>query len=55
MRRTIFRNLHSCVPGVVVACLCVALAPFLMAQTAETGVLKGRITDASAEWLQTSR
>jgi hypothetical protein len=48
MRRTIFRNLHRCVPGVVVvACLCVALAPFLMAQTAETGVLKGRITDAS--------
>ena len=47
MWRTIFRKLHSCLPGVVVICLFVALAPSLMAQTAETRVLTGRITDAS--------
>jgi hypothetical protein len=47
MRRTIFRNLHSCLPRVVVACLFVALALSLMAQTAGTGALTGRLTDAS--------
>jgi hypothetical protein len=47
MWRTIFRKLHSCLPSVVVTCLFVALAPSLMAQTAGTRVLTGRITDAS--------
>ena len=47
MLRKVFRNLHSCVPVVVVVCLSVAIAPSLMAQTAGTGVLTGRVTDAS--------
>src|SRR5271167_1260408 len=47
MLRKTFRNLHSCVPDLLVVCLFVALAPSLMAQTAGTGVLTGRVTDAS--------
>ena len=46
MRRMIFRNLYRDIPGVVVVCLSVALASSLMAQTAGTGVLTGRLTDA---------
>jgi len=42
-----FRNLQSDSPGVLLACLFVALAPSLMAQTAGTGILAGRVTDAS--------
>ena len=47
MLRTIFRNVHSCVPGVVVVCLSVAFAASLTAQTAGTGALTGRVIDAS--------
>jgi len=42
-----FRNLQSDSPGVLLACLFVALAPSLMAQTAGTGILAGRVTGAS--------
>jgi hypothetical protein len=42
-----FRNLRSDSPGVMLTCLFVALAPSLMAQTASTGILAGRVTDAS--------
>jgi hypothetical protein len=42
-----FRNLRSDSPGVLLTCLFVALAPSLMAQTAGTGILAGRVTDAS--------
>jgi predicted phage tail protein len=47
MLRKIFRNRHSGVPDLVFVCLFAALAPSLMAQTAGTGVLTGRVTDAS--------
>ena len=47
MLRKIFRNVYSCVPGVVVVCLSVAFAPSLTAQTAGTGALTGRVIDAS--------
>ena len=48
MLRKIFRNRHSGVPGLVLfACLSVAFAPSLIAQTAGMGVLTGRVTDAS--------
>jgi hypothetical protein len=47
MLRNVFRNWHSDVPGLVVVCLFVTLAPSLMAQTAGTGALTGRVTDAS--------
>jgi hypothetical protein len=48
MLRKIFRNRHSGVPGLVfLACLSVAFAPPLIAQTAGMGALTGRVTDAS--------
>jgi hypothetical protein len=47
MLRNIFRNWRSGVPGLVVVCLLVALAPSLMAQTVGTGALTGTVTDAS--------
>src|SRR5580692_2809572 len=46
MLRKFFRDLHSA-PGIVVICLFFASAPSSMAQTAATGVLTGRVTDAS--------
>jgi hypothetical protein len=48
MLREIFRDRHRAVLGLVrLICLCVLFAPFATAQTAETGVLTGRMTDAS--------
>ena len=48
MLRKIFRNRQYGVPGLVFfVCLSVAFAPFLMAQTAGTGKLTGRVIDAS--------
>ncbi len=48
MLRKIFRNRHSGVPGLVfLACLSVAFAPPLIAQTAGMGALTCRVTDAS--------
>ena len=48
MLRKIFRNRHSGCPWPrVLVCLFVTLAPSLMAQTAGTGILTGRVTDAS--------
>jgi hypothetical protein len=48
MLRKIFRNQHSGVRGLVFfVCLVVAFAPSLIAQTAGTGALTGRVTDAS--------
>jgi len=47
MLRNIFRNWHSCVPGLVVFSLFVTFAPSLMSQTTGTGALTGRVTDAS--------
>jgi hypothetical protein len=48
MVRKIFRNRHSRALGLVfVVCLSVAFAPSLIAQTAGTGALTGRVTDAS--------
>jgi hypothetical protein len=47
MLRNIFRNSHSCVPGLVVICLFVALAPALMSQTTGTGEqISGKPTTA---------
>ncbi len=46
MLRKIFRKRLG-VPGFAFVCLVVALVPSLMAQTAETGVLTGRVSDAS--------
>ncbi len=47
MLRKIFRNQRSGVPGLVFVGLCVALAPSLIAQTAGTGALTGKVTDPS--------
>ncbi len=47
MLRDTFGKWHGGVRGVVAVCLFVTLAPFLMAQTAGTGALTGKITDAS--------
>ena len=47
MRRTIFRDLHSGIPGVVIACVFAVLVPSLIAQTAGMGVLTGRVVDSS--------
>jgi hypothetical protein len=48
MFKKIFRNRHSGFPGLVFSvCLFVAFAPSLMAQTVGTGILTGRVTDAS--------
>jgi len=47
MLRKIFRNRHSGVFGLVFVCLFVALAPSLMAQTAGTGALTGKVIDVS--------
>jgi hypothetical protein len=47
MLRKVCRNFHNCVRDVVVVCLSVAIASSLMAQTAGTGVLTGRVTDTS--------
>src|ERR1700746_877437 len=47
MLRKVFRNLHNCVLVVVVVCLSAAISPSLMAQTAGTGELTGRVTDTS--------
>jgi len=47
MLRKLSRNLHSDSAGLVVIFLFVALAPSLTAQTAGTGALAGRVTDAS--------
>jgi len=50
MLRKIFRNRHSSVYGLVLfACVCVAFAPFLTAQTTGLGVLTGRVIDASGD------
>ena len=46
MRRTIFDNRHNHLPSLVV-CLFVTLAPCLVAQTAGTGALTGRLADGS--------
>jgi hypothetical protein len=48
MLRKIFRNRRSGVFGLVIVCLFVALAPSLMAQTAGTGALTGKVIDASS-------
>jgi Carboxypeptidase regulatory-like domain len=47
MLKNVFRNWHSGLPGLVVACLFVTLAPSLVAQTARAGPLTGRVTDVS--------
>jgi hypothetical protein len=47
MLKNVFRNRHSGLPGFVVTCLFVTLAPSLVAQTAGAGALTGRVTDAS--------
>jgi len=47
MLRDTFGKWHGGVRGVVVVCLFVTLVPLLMAQTAGTGALTGKITDAS--------
>jgi len=47
MHRTNFLNLGGCVPGVFVVWLLVTMAPSLMAQMSGTGVLTGKVTDAS--------
>jgi hypothetical protein len=48
MFRKIFRNRHTGFPGLVfLGCLFVAFVPSLTAQTVGTGVLTGRVTDAS--------
>ena len=47
MLRKIFRSQHRGVPSLALGYLFVALAPSLMAQTAGTGVLTGRVNDAS--------
>lgn len=47
MLRKIFRNQRSRVPGILLVGLCAALTPSLMAQTAGTGALTGKVTDPS--------
>jgi hypothetical protein len=47
MLRNIFRSWGGNVPGLVVVFLFVTLAPSVAAQTAGTGALTGRVTDAS--------
>ena len=47
MLTNVFRNGHGGLCGLVVACLFVTWVPCLTAQTAGTGALTGRITDAS--------
>jgi hypothetical protein len=47
MLRNPSRKWRSDVPCLIVVCLLMALAPSLMAQTAGTGVLTGRVTDPS--------
>jgi len=48
MLRKIFRRRHSGVADLVLlVCLSVTFAPFLMAQTAGTRGLAGKVTDAS--------
>ncbi|MGO9083632.1 MAG: carboxypeptidase-like regulatory domain-containing protein [Candidatus Sulfotelmatobacter sp.] len=47
MLRKIFRKWQSPVPGFLIVCLVSVSAPSLVAQTAETGALTGRVTDAS--------
>src|ERR1035438_503575 len=47
MLTSVFRNWHSGLPGFVVACLFLTLAPSLVAQTAAAGAFTGRVTDAS--------
>ncbi len=47
MSRNTLLNWRSGFPGLVVVCLLVTLAPSLMAQTAGTGALTGRVTDPS--------
>jgi hypothetical protein len=48
MFRNIFHKRHSGAPSLSFVYLFVTLAPFLMAQTAGTGALTGRVTDASS-------
>jgi hypothetical protein len=47
MGRTIFRNSHGYIAGVVIACLFAVLVPSLLAQMAGMGVLTGRVVDSS--------
>ena len=47
MFRNTFGNWFGSVRGLVVVCLFASLAPFLVAQTAETGTLMGKVVDAS--------
>ncbi len=47
MLRNTFRSLHRHVPAFVGVCLLITLAPCLMAQTVGTGILTGRVADAS--------
>src|ERR1017187_6552432 len=51
MLRKIFRSQHRGVPSLALGYLFVALAPSLMAQTAGTGVLTGRVNDAETSVL----
>ena len=48
MLRNTFRSRHKHVPALVGVCLFITLAPSLMAQTVGTGILTGRVTDASS-------
>jgi Carboxypeptidase regulatory-like domain len=48
MLRNTFRSRHKHVPALVGVCLLITLAPSLMAQTVATGILTGRVTDASS-------
>jgi hypothetical protein len=55
MFRNTFGNWFGSVRGLVVVCLFATLAPFLVAQTAETGTLMGKLVDASGAAVATAK